>query len=84
MAVLQILPYLDELYKRIGENLSITVQGLSDLFVANYGKVFDVEQLRVATTRLRKGTLFLKRGNRSSTWILVFAMRRVLLSPRAI
>ncbi len=30
------------------------MQGLSDLFVADYGKFFDVEQLRAATARLKR------------------------------
>ena len=53
-AVLHISPYLDKLYEAISENPSITVQGLSDLFVADHGKFFDVEQLRVATSRLKR------------------------------
>ena len=53
-AVFHISPYLDKLYEAISENPSITVQGLSDLFVADYGKFFDVEQLRVATSRLKR------------------------------
>ena len=53
-AVLHISPYLDILFKAISENPSITAQGLSDLFVADYGKFFDVEQLRVATSRLKR------------------------------
>ena len=54
VAVLHISPYLDKLYTAISENPSITVQGLSDLFVADYGKFFDVEQLRAATSRLKR------------------------------
>ena len=54
VATLHISPYLDKLYETISENPSITVQGLSDLFVADYGKFFDVEQLRVATSRLKR------------------------------
>ena len=41
VAILHISPFLDELYEAISENPSITVQGLSDLFVADYGKFFD-------------------------------------------
>jgi hypothetical protein len=49
-----IKPYLDKLYEQIAENPSITVQGLSDLFVSKYGKFFDVVQLRAATARLKR------------------------------
>jgi len=45
---------LDNIYERIAENPNITVQGLSDPFVADYGQFFDVEQLRAATARLKK------------------------------
>ena len=54
VAVLHISPCLDKLYEAISENPSITMQGLSDLFVADYGKFFDVEQLRAATSRLKR------------------------------
>ena len=54
VAVLHISPYLDKLYEAISANPSITVRGLSDLFVADYGQFFDVEQLRVATSRLKR------------------------------
>ena len=54
VAVLHISPYLDKIYEHISENPSITVQGLSDYFVADYGKFFDVEQLRAATARLKR------------------------------
>ena len=54
VAVLHISPYLDKLYEAISENPSITVQGLSDVFVAEYGQFFDVEQLRAATSRLKR------------------------------
>ena len=50
VAVLHISPYLDKLYDAISENPSITVQGLSDLFVADYGKFFDLDELREATS----------------------------------
>ena len=30
------------------------MQGLSDFFVADYGKFFDAEQLRAATARLKR------------------------------
>ena len=49
-----IKPYLDKLYEQIAENPSITVQGLSDLFVSKYGNLFDVVQLRAATARLKR------------------------------
>ena len=54
VAVLHVKPYLDQIYEHISENPSIIVQGLSDYFVAQYGKFFDVEQLRAATSRLRR------------------------------
>ena len=54
VAVLHISPYLDKIYEHISENPNITVQGLSDYFVAGYGKFFDAEQLRAATARLKR------------------------------
>ena len=53
-AVPHITPYLDKLYEEIANNPSITVQGLSELFLSEYGKFFDVEQLRAATSRLKR------------------------------
>jgi hypothetical protein len=46
--------YLDKIYEHISENPSITVQGLSEYFLADHGKFFDVEQFRAATTRLKR------------------------------
>ena len=55
VAVLHISPYyLDKIYEHISENPSITVQGLSEYFLAGHGKFFDVEQFRAATTRLKR------------------------------
>ena len=84
VAVLHIRPYLDNIYERIAENPDITVQGLSDLFVADSGQFFDREQLRATTARLKKRHAISKRGSKSSTAISVFLARRVSLTHQTI
>ena len=78
VAVLHISTYLDRLYEAISENPSITVQGLSDPFVADYGQFFDVEQLRVATSRLKRRHSMARRARQifwfgSQGWLAILA-----------